>query len=188
LSRAGKISLVLKWTALAAIAAFQATVAVLAVQPRVTEAYRLHYIARTSGCYVAPAWRAAFLNRPRPHHIAFAGLNGRQECVYLTDGWRPPDAQGARTKEARARMTVPVAPADSRVILSLRAIGQGQKLRISQGKRALWTGVVAAEKESRIALDIRAGNADRDGMVTLDLANTANDGDLALILYAIRTD
>jgi hypothetical protein len=179
------------WARLAAVAllaAFELGVLALATQPRVSEAYRLRYIARSSGCYAAPAWRARILARARPQRLVFAGMSPRTACVWLPDGWHVPGAAGVETKEARARIMVPAGPSARRATLTLAGLDQDRPLAVSWQGHALWNGMVPAGRESRLSLALPAGAADRDGLVRLDLGNGRREGNLGLSLRTLAVD
>lgn len=179
----------LKWLALAIIAAFQLTVLILVLRPSVSEAYRLHYITRTSGCFIKPAWRSLILSQKRPQRIDFAGMSPRTECVYLPDGWRRTnDAPAAIAKEVRATIMIPAGPASTKATLTLGAVEQDRRLRIAQGGRTLWEGVIAAGQRRELSLPLSARDADKDGLVRLDLSNIENNDDLNVALYALTID
>jgi hypothetical protein len=155
----------------AAILGFELVVLVLALRPDVSQAYRLHYIERSS-CWLRPSLRHDMLASLASDPVNPGRLSPDAACLLLPGGWSHPEGWGIWTVARRAHVLVPVTAATGHVVLTLTApsyLKQPQGLTIRHAGRLLFRGTVSPGGVVRVTLPVQPGDADEDGLMRLDL-------------------
>lgn len=155
----------------AAIIAFELQVLIWIARPKVDEAYRRHFIERTSGCWAPAGYIRAISRGPQPSMIVPAQLDKSTSCVYLPDGWSLPEDVGIWSIGHHAVIMAPFRPPARAIRLDLAMpdyLPEPQQLVIRQGASRLYAGQVRA-KGSTIEIRPDASAIDANGFVRLDL-------------------
>jgi len=155
-----------------AIIIFELLVLGWIARPKIDDAYRRHFIDRTSGCWAPADYLAAMLRRPQPQVIEPALLDRASACIYFLDGWSLPEDDGIWTIGRHAVILAPAPPAGGRIRLWFVAPGYlpgPQQVAIRQHGVQIYAGRLAADKQgfADVTPDIIA--ADANGFVRLDL-------------------
>jgi len=171
--RWGAFALTGKLLLAAATIAFELLVLVWIVHPKIDDAYRRHFVDRTSGCWAPPAYIQAVSRGPQPQLLVPAQFDKAISCVYLPDGWSLPEDVGIWTIGHHAMIMAPFRPPARRIRLSLKApsyLPAPQGLVIRQGARRLYAGQIAAGAQQAVDILPDGTAADANGFVRLDLA------------------
>jgi hypothetical protein len=155
-----------------AIIAFELIVLVWIARPKIDDAYRRHFVDRTSGCWAPADYLAAMSRRPQPRVINPARLDRASACIYLPDGWSLPEDNGIWTIGRHAVILAPAPPAGGRIRLWFVAPGYlpaPQQVVIRQGVTRVYAGRLAADKPGLADVIPDRSAADANGFVRLDL-------------------
>lgn len=170
--RRGAVALTGKLLLAGAIIAFELLVLAWSARPTIDDAYRRHFIDRTSGCWAPADYLAAMSRRPQPRAIDPSRLDRASACIYFPDGWALPEDNGIWTIGRHAVILAPAPPAGGRIRLWFVAPGylpEPQQFAIRQRGVRIYAGRLAADKQgfADVTPDIVA--ADANGFVRLDL-------------------
>jgi hypothetical protein len=141
-------------------------------RPRVDDAYRRHFITRSSGCWSPPAYIQAMSRGPQPRLLVPGQFDKAITCVYLPDGWSLPEEIGIWSIGRHAVIMAPFRQPARRISLWFVAPGylpEPQRLVIRQGALRLAAADVALDKETMVEIRPDAAAADANGFVRLDL-------------------
>ncbi len=172
-SRPGIVPLAGKLLLLGVIAGFELIVLVWMAHPRITDAYRRHFVDLTSACWSPPGYDHVVARRPQPSTIIPTRLDEATSCVYFPDGWGIGDPDGIWTIAHRARIRLPVSSDRRRISLWFVAPGYlpfAQAFSIRQSGSLIAAGRVDPHKSGRFDFTPDVAAADRDGFDTLELA------------------
>ena len=147
------------------VGGFELAVAASILAPRVSAAYRAHFIDRTSRCWLPgnPVPLAA----PETDDLLPQAIDPILACEILPSGWSDREDWGFWSLGPIALMHVPVRPTDRRITLVLVPAGVPQDVRV---REAGWEGVVHWDHpgETSIAIPV-PDEAARAGWVDISL-------------------